>query len=529
MAAPRMPRQTERPAGSVRRGRRGRYGRQTATALLVLSTLGAAAHLLLADRILLEGAAGKQTHTAMIARNLYRGRGSVLRPIVDDIGKPGYFVKEVPLLPATAALAYHAVGGVDERIGRLLSAAGWLAGVPILAAILGRALPPAPLVVAATWWIVAPLGFTYARAFMTDATMVTFSLGALLALLRLREKAGTSRVAACGAAFGATLLLKPHAVFWLGPAACVLLLARARGEPVRPAPRWIVTAACAIATGSAIAAAWYLHAAAVHRQYPAPGATGLQGWFSAAALLEPALYLELLRQLVLMVFTPLGLLIAGAGIVLDRRRLGIVELALLAWGGGVIAQCLVFDTRLFDDAARGTEYYQLAMIPVAALLIGRGTHAVARRLAPSRPVAATTIILLLLTILAAAQIRPALAVPERYASIARDCAIVQQKTRPHDEVFVLADRGGTILYSCDRRGTTFVPARAVSRVFAHGDNVAGTRQIADALDRAAYVFVPFPDLLGEDSRWLAMFEQSFDRVEIPDTEARLYRRRPGPR
>jgi len=106
---------------------------------------------------------------------------------------------------------------------------------------------------------------------------------------------------------------------------------------------------------------------------------------------------------------------------------------------------------------------------------------------------------------------------------------VQQKTRPHDEVFVLADRGGTILYSCDRRGTTFVPARAVSRVFARGDNVAGARQISDALDRAAYVYVPFPDLLGEDSRWLAMFEQNFDRIEVPGAEARLYRRRPGPR
>ena len=57
--------------------------------LTILVVLGAALHVILADRLLLEGAAGKQTHTAMIARNLYRGRASLLRPTVDDMGKPG--------------------------------------------------------------------------------------------------------------------------------------------------------------------------------------------------------------------------------------------------------------------------------------------------------------------------------------------------------------------------------------------------------------------------------------------------------
>ena len=44
----------------------------------------------------------------------------------------------------------------------------------------------------------------------------------------------------------------------------------------------------------------------------------------------------------------------------------------------MIAQSLAFDTRLFDEAARGTEYYQLSMVPVATLLIGRGTVAATR-------------------------------------------------------------------------------------------------------------------------------------------------------
>ena len=498
--------------------------RQLRAALIALVVTGAGVHLALSDRLLLEGAAGKQTHTAMIARNLYRGRATLMRPSVDDMGKPGYFVKEIPLLPGSAALAYGLTGRVDERIGRMLSVAGWLAGVPLLAGILRRALPAGAVVVAASWWIVAPLAFVYARAFMTDATMVATSLAAFLALLRFRERPSGARAATSAALVGLALLLKPHAVFWIGPAASVLLLAQTSTDE-RPNARWLFIQAGALAVGAALAAAWYLHAAAVHRQYPAPGATGLQGWFVAGALLEPTFYAELLRQVVLMGFTPLGLAVAIAGVLLDRRPLRLVELALLAWAAGVVVQCFVFDTRLFDEAARGTEYYQLAMVPVAALLIGHGTTALAHRVAGPRAAAAAAGILLLLIAGAALQIRAALALPERYARILADCEIVGRKTTVHDELFVLADRGGTILYYCDRRGTTFVPARAVSRVFAHEDNVVGVRQVADALDRATYVYVPFPDLLGEDSRWLSMFEENFDRVDTPGSDMRLYRQR----
>ena len=102
-------------------------------------------------------------------------------------------------------------------------------------------------------------------------------------------------------------------------------------------------------------------------------------------------------------------------------------------------------------------------------------------------------------------------------------------TTPRDELFVLADRGGTILYACDRRGRTFVPARTVSRVFAHADNVVGAAQLSAALERADFVYIPFPELLGDDSRWLAMFDQSFERIPTPGSDMRLYRRRSGAR
>lgn len=493
--------------------------------VLGIVVVGAIAHATILGAPLLEGAAGKQTHTAMIARNLYLGRSTLARPIVDDLGAPGYFVKEIPALPAAAALLYGINGGVDEALGRLLSVSAWLAGVPILVALLRRRGEPAELLLAAAWWIVAPLGFVYGRAFMSDAAMVTASLAALLALVRWREQPGDARAGVVAIVVAIALLLKPHAVFWLGPAALVVLAGRDAAAPARPARVTVVRLAIAAGIGAAVAAAWYLHAASVHRAYPAAGTTRLDGWFDLPSLLDPALYAEIARQLVWMAFTPLGVLLAIAGVVLRRRSWSLAERALLAWGAGVLAQCLVFNTRMFDEHARGTEYYQLAMVPVAAMLLGRGLAAVLARLAARAHAVRTaiaTMILLLLVAGAVREIRAALVLPERYARILSDCATVREITQPRDELFVLADRGGTILYYCDRRGTTFVPARAVGKVFARADNVVGARQLADALDGSDYVYVPFPELLGDDSRWLAMFDESYARIPTPGS-MRLYR------
>lgn len=496
--------------------------------LFLLVAAGLGTHALLLDAPLLEGAAGKQTHTAMIARNLYRGRATVTRPIVDDLGAPGYFIKELPALPAAAALLYRAAGDVHDAYGRLLSVLAWLCGVPVVFALLRRGNGSIACLVAAAWWIGAPLAFVYARAFMSDAAMVTASCATLLALVRWRERPEHIRATAVGTLVATTLLLKPHAVFWLAPAAAIVLIARDAGGAPRPAPRPIAVLAAACGLAALLAVAWYLHAASVHRTYPAAGTTRLDGWFDAPSLLDPTLYTEILRQLIWMVFTPLGALLAVAGIVLTRGAPGLVERALLAWGGGVLVQCLVFNTRMFDEHARGTEYYQLAMVPVAAMLIGRGVAALQGRL-PARTAAARTAlvgaILLLLIAGSAREIRAALVLPERYQRILVDCALVRELTRPHDELFVLADRGGTILYYCDRRGATFVPARAVGRVFGRADNVVGARQLADTLDRSSFVYVPFPELLGADSPWLAMFAERFEHVPTPGSEILLYRNR----
>jgi len=463
---------------------------------------------------LLEGAAAKQTHTAMVARNFYRDRGSWARPMVDDIGRPGYFLKEAPLVPILVTLLYHLRGGVDERFGRLLGIACWLAAVPSLAAILGRSCSNVEVLIGVSWFLAAPLAVVYSRAFMSDSALMMSSLAALLALIRWHEAPTTARAATTGLLCGLALALKPHVIFWLIPAGVILYRSasgrddgRAKREP-RTLMVWLVL-------GAIPAGLWYLHAAALHRTYPAAGALVAEGWIAPRLLLKPRLYTELGRQIVEMVFTPLGVAIAVLGFASDRSHRSLSERALLAWGAGTIVQCLVFATRVFDERARGTEYYLLPLVPVAALLIARGCATLAARFGALLPRLRYFLMIAILSALAASALaisRHAGATPREYDSLVERCERIQSLTSPREEMFVLSDRGGTILYYCDRRGTALTVGSAVGPDLAAETPRASTEEIARALQSARYFYIPFPELLEPNSALAQHLESEWRRV-----------------
>jgi Dolichyl-phosphate-mannose-protein mannosyltransferase len=498
-------------------------------AVLALVLLGLSIRIPALDRPLLEGAAGKQAHTAMVARNLYRGRSTWLRPMVDDVGRPGYFVKELPLVPVLAALGYGLVGEVREWLGRLVSVLAWLLALPLVHGIVRRYRGSREAWLAGLWFVLSPLGVVYSRAFMTDAALVAISIGALAAALAWRDRPSGGRAAAVGFCVALALLLKPHAIFWLAPALAVIASNRhsvSSAQPLDAAARRRLALLLVLATIPA--GVWYLHAAAIHRIYPVPGATVAGGWVAPDLWLRPALYARIADQLATMVFTPIGLVIATIGLVAAGAPLGIGERALLAWGAGVVVQSVVFGTRMFDDAARGTEYYQLAMVPLAALLVARGGGRLADAAAAAGGArAGSAAALAVAAALAAGAIRPILAAgetPARYAHLVEDCGVIRSHTRPDEEVFVLADRGGTVLYYCDRRGTTFTTATPVA-LAAGGSAMAVARDAAfRAAQSATWLYVPFPEIIPRTPNLTAFLEAGWERVPgLGSIE--LYRRR----
>lgn len=469
------------------------------------------------DAPLLEGAAGKQTHTAMVARNLYRGTAALTRPRVDDVGQPGYFIKEIPVLAALAALSYDVSGGVRESWLRMIGAAAWLLALLPFAGLARRDLGTNGGLAAGFWFIAAPMSVTYGPSAMTDPLAVAASVGALAATSRWRDRPGPARAICCAALVGASAALKPHTAFWLGPASLLLVFARDREG--RRAPGGPVALLGGVTSLAILAAtAWYLHAASVHRDYPVPGATVAQGWVDVALLARPALYREVLRQSAWMVFTPVGLAIAGIGLA-RGGRLGLHEKAFAAWGLGVILQCFVFAPRMFDDLSRGTEYYQLALVPTAALFIARGALSIASwpRI---RWVGGVTAAGALGLLLAGSARETALAVlpPAHYGALLSDCEQVQRLTAPTDTFVVFADRGGTVLYYCDRKGLVLTRAGDTLGTNAIQSATLLESDLSRALRDADFVYLPFPET-GED---VGRLGDGWREVSLADSKARLF-------
>lgn len=500
--------------------------------MTALVALGALIRVPGLDSPLLEGAAGKQTHIAMVARNLHRGDSTFARPRIDDVGEPGYFVKELPVLQAAAAMAYGVAGTIDERILRTLPALAWLVGIPLLAGLLAPSIGPFAAGLAGLWMAIAPIAVVYSRTALNDSPAVILSLAALAVLVAWRKSPSATRALGGALLVGVAFLLKPHTAIWLGPAAAYLCLARGpEGSPERPSPGALATIGAAAAVALVAAGQWYLHAAAIHEAYPVPGATVASGWVAPALLGDPRLYAEIARQTIGMVFTPVGAAIAAYGVA-TGPRLSLVERALLAWGAGVVLQCLVFAPRMFDALSRGTEYYQLPLVVTAAALIGRGLAGLAshaRAKGAGLPWAVGAIAILLLTNVVW-QERRAAQIPTQYATLLEDCAVLQEQTSRNDRFVVLADRGGTVLYYCDRKGVTFSLGKAVHEVIRDQDQKeASPAALSRALAGATHLYIPFPDLLDQTDTTLARLGAEWDEVPLPGSNARLYRRPGAPR
>lgn len=500
---------------------------RTTAALVALLGLTALLQISRLQTPLLEGAAGKQAHMGMVAKNFARGYSSFTRPRVDDVGPPGYFVKEMPVLPmVTAVLAGASTAPIDS-VGRGLGLAAWLLAVAVFFRIVQRVRGDGVGLVAAAWMAWSPLALAYAPAFQNDQATVAASLLAFLALARWREAPTPSRALATAPLILATLLLKPHAALWLAPAAAVFVFAGSKGGRAERRACAVMVLVGTLAAAAALP--WYLHAASIHRAFPVAGATVPEGWVDVGLLADPYLWQELARQIGQMVFTPGGLVLAGVGLVARRKQLRTSEWALLAWGAGVLVQDLVFTTRFFDELSHGTEYYQLPMLAPAALLIAGGCAAVLENMAGRgcgrlRQLAGAAGLATLLLVPSARAARAAIEQPARYTRLLADCARVRAATDPSGAFVVFADRGGTVLYYCERSGTTFTLAGGQTKTRGHQGQAAGGEHLTRTLTAARYVYFPFPELL-LDEGLLSHFREHWRAMSLGEPELLLFEKK----
>jgi len=329
----------------------------------------------------------RQCDTAHYSLDFYRHGIDLLRPAVCWLGAHRTLVLECPLPEALSALLYR-VGGPDPLWDRLVSLAFFVVAAGYFHAFAARIAPGRVARLATLTYLALPLGQYYSRAAQPDFVATAFVHALLFhAAVALERR---SLVHACVAAASGSLgvLIKaPCLLPVLGPLALAALAT----------PGWSTAGLGFLALGApaVVFALWRRHADAVNAAAPdwyfLPGyykESNAMWWYvgSLAQRLDPHGWVRLARSVLLEVLTPLGAACSvaalgwrepdAAGGQRNRARWSPGALAFaLAWvAGGLVYLVVFFPLNRIHD------YYQIAFLAPAALIIGLGADWLWQRL-----------------------------------------------------------------------------------------------------------------------------------------------------
>jgi len=353
---------------------------------VAICVLALAVRLIDVNRPFLDLQVWRQADTAAVTRNFYEEGYDIFHPRVDWRGDtPGYVEMEFPLFQFLVACFYPLVGGAKEWVGHLVAALFSVGTIAILYALARELCGVTVARFAAFMFAIAPLDVFFGRAFMVDAAMLFFNVGAVYFFMRWTG-GGTSWTFAAAALFGALGFLVKVPSLYIGLPLLFLAYCRfGRRTPQEPL-LWAFAALTLVPTFL-----WYYHGYRLfeqtHLTFGIWNRYGQPKWGNLDVLATTGFYVLMLERLMGVVFTPLGfaLLIVGLLIRVGSRR----ERVFHVWLVAVVAFVL-----LVPEGNRIHDYYQLAFIPVGAVFVGKAlaglwerSEIVAHRWPALRPIA----------------------------------------------------------------------------------------------------------------------------------------------
>jgi len=406
---------------------------------------------------LLDRHSWRQVDTASFARGLALGEFDLfhikfLAYYPDAYGLEGAAETEFNLYPLLVAGLYR-VFGIHEALARLVSIACAL-GAAVWVYLLGRRyLDRAAALWATLFLCFSPLYVFYGRTVQPEATVLFLSLGALYCFTRWLDTERWSAYAAATLLAALAFLTKVPSLYMGLPLLAAAWL-KYRRRLFRQGKLWLFAALVLVPT-----VAYYLHA---HRLYQQSGMTvyGISGGWPGSGkfdlwgqLLSADFYRVMFNRLRSVILGRYGvwLLLAGLLIAPQKRE----EWLLYVWLGAVVLFILAV-----AQGNRQHEYYQLPLVPVAALFVGKALAALARPQTLNLELlilrryggAALAVLLLLLSARSAWQ---ALAPMYEQSSVLLEVAQATERwTPPGEPVVLLHDwaRVPEVFYYAHRRG-----------------------------------------------------------------------------
>jgi hypothetical protein len=403
-----------------------RASRLTLSLLVLATFLMRAIH---AGQPIVENYVGRQVPTAMVARNLDRGKG-LLRPQLDTAPFPNYFVVEPPLYEVAVVALKRACGLTLEEAGRTVSAlamalAAW--GLYELARQRDGTVT-ASLAVAA--FAISPLTIRYGRAFQPDAAMLGAAVAGLACWDRYQSSARWPWLWAGWILIALGIALKISASVLLLP----LLLVVAPGRT----PRRILSVFSTLLP----AALWYgwanhLLSLGEGSRASLDNRSIWLGLIGPSALLQWHTLQIVGWSLLVRAFTPLGMGLALIGLLSRGAIRGNRDALWPVWGISALVALAMLAEKLHH------EYYWLLLAPVIAIGIGRALSQLARN-----SCACAIVVGIALLLLSWAGVRSTWRTPDEWRGL--DQAASTVATTVPETAWVVAPE--VLLFQADRRG-----------------------------------------------------------------------------
>lgn len=324
---------------------------------------------------LLDRHSWRQVDTASFARGLAEGLFDLFHPrflacYPDEFGIDGPVETEFNLYPLIVAGLYR-LFGIREVLARLVSIAFAL-GVALWTYLLGCQYldRPAGLLAALSLGL-SPLYVFYGRSVQPESTVLFLSVGGLFFFTRWLKRTGWLDYGLAIVCIALAFLTKITSLYMGLP----LLVAAWLKYRWRIASQWRLWLLGILVSAPALA--YYLHA---HGLYQQSGLTvyGISGGWPGSGkfdtfgqLLDMSFYRVIFTRLRGVILGNYGFLLFLAGLVIAPKRRE--ELVLYAWLLAVGLFILVV-----AEGNRQHEYYQLPIVPVATLFVGKTLSALIR-------------------------------------------------------------------------------------------------------------------------------------------------------
>jgi hypothetical protein len=417
------------------------------------------------DRPITGTFATKAAVHAMVARNWALGRAPYHQPTIDLLndGVRSWHLMEWPAASFVAAMAWKLFGGSLDAWGRGISIACSLISVWLVYRLADRWFGSRAAQGAAFVFAFSPVSIVYGQSFLLESSLAMLTLATLSAFDRWLDTRNTRWLVLAAIAVALAILTKIYMLALFVPLAA-MFYDDVRRRAANTSASSALSMAQALRKDGAIAtglfglvllpvATWYVwvfnvpHEIGPATDYHPLGRATVHG-FPHPALFTIAYYTRLTFDFATVVLTPLGVILAGYGLVDSRFR--------RQW-----PLCAAFGLLLIAFPLKfiAANYYYVVLLPALTFAAGLGWQRLLERidLAGNNIARRTAYGVAALSLLIAMRyaIGPAYRSHPEDRAVVAAAAAVRARTKPEEPVATIHGSTIDLLYYCDRPGWAF--------------------------------------------------------------------------